>query len=736
MKKFMFLAFLLTVAFFALAACGGNGETPADDGATPPPVETPAPTEAPPDGGGEEEPGDDGELDLSSREAILARAATMTAVPGSYIINAHATRPEANILDAAWSNAQPNAHARMLMFAGELNTMARNHFNEFFPNPVVSVDGAWPTITDQPNGDRTYTFTIYTDLRFSDGSPITAHHFAGGVALNISSYWDSVVPSANGFLHVAYRTPWINGDLDVIPSIRIYNDSQFSITYAAEFLPNVWEAGSNMNHAPVALHMFGVEAHDDGDGVFLTALGGGELTNEALSLTVMGGAETFVQFMDADGELMYNEDGNPVGEYFSDGIKYRPTVFVGPYMFESVDVGNGVLTLVANPHFPGTWDGYRPRIERVIWRLTPSPVMVDAVASGAAHIMENIQDGEALENALNILVGGGTHDFVRYDQFGQLFTQFHTDTGPTQFREVRAAIAYLQDRHEMNEMVGRGFTVVAHGPWAPAWWWYQEAANRDLYERVTIYDLNIARAIELLEEGGWVYDADGNPYEGNAVDNPDNIRHKWVDEWEWGTGDDGEIVRIYTDEDGNMIRSNKVYTGERVLMPLEINWMVRAIAYPFRDQLEIQLFDNLAYAGGRLIQERSDLWSGALSSGYAFAGGRFEMHTLGIGMALVWSPWVQASLEAIPSQNWGQIDSPTMRALADNIRGQDISTDTGRDAFIEAFIDYMEYLTYQVYTLPFNMALVHDFFPTSLSNWYNTGVWGFPQAVLRSYWQD
>jgi hypothetical protein len=252
-----------------------------------------------------------------------------------------------------------------------------------------------------------------------------------------------------------------------------------------------------------------------------------------------------------------------------------------------------------------------------------------------------------------------------------------------------------------------------------------------LYDRVTIYDLNIPRAIQLLEEDGWNYNADGSPF----VQGVDELRHRWVDEWDWGVDANDNIVRVYTDAAGNMVRSNRVYTGERVLMPLEIEWMVRAVAYPFRDALELQIFDNMAYVGGRVIQTRSDTWSAALSSGYRYAGGRFHMHTLGIGMALVWSPWVQASLDAIPAQNWGQTDDPVWRDLADNVRAQEVVTDAGRTAFVEAFIEYMAYRTYQAFALPFNMALVHDFIPADLGNWFNTGVWGFPQAVQRAYWR-
>jgi len=731
MKKLLFLALLLVVAMLAFAACGGgNGAgVEATPVPTPAPPVTPPPTPAPPP------PVDPVEPTAGLRDELLARAAEMVPVPGSYIINATGTRPDANQLSSVWSNPSPNAQARVLM-AG-ISIMSRNHLNEFFPNPIVSYGGEWAQITDCPDtGNRTYTFTIYTDLRFSDGTPINAYHFAGGIAFNVSYQWAAVAPSAPAFMHLAYRAPFISGEIDTLPSVRVYNESQFSVTKYGRYLPNFWEASANMNFAPLALHVYGIEAHDDGDGVYLTAIGGGDWEVEDLRSRIHGGEVFRVYLLDQDDEYMYDANGNRLYAEFGDGLKYTNPVVTGPYVFESVDVGNGVLTMVANPYFPGTWDGYRPRIERVIWRMIPTPLIVDALATGLAHISENVSEGVTIETGMDVLVGGGTHTFITYPQNGQLFTQFHVDTGPTQFVEVRQAIAFLQDREAMNEDIGRGFTAVQHGPWSDAWWWHQEAVDRGLYDRVHFYSLNIARAMDLLEAGGWNYNEDGTPWEHGSGE----IRHKWVDEWGWSDADGNitdviaDIVRVYM-EDGVHIRSNKVYTGDQVLMPLVIDWLVRAIDYPFRDALEVTFFDNVAYVGGLVVQHRRDDWSPGLSSGYRFAGGRFNMHTLGVTMAITWSPWVQAGLENIPAQNWAQSDSPTHRDLAANIRAADITTEEGRNAFIEAYMDYMEFRTYYMLTIPFNSAVVHDFVPVELGGWFNTSLWAFPEAVQRAYWR-
>ena len=743
MKKLLFLALLLAFALFALAACSGNGDENGPEGDDDPvATETPAPEETPaPD---ENDNGDDPVDPVEegvTRASILADLEDWPAAEG-YVVLGHWTTLDPNIL-AGWTNPMPLAQARIMMTG--LPTMARNSGNDFFPNPMVMVGGAWPEIRDNPDGSRTYTFTIYTDNQFSDGSPVNAAHYAGGIALFMSPQWDALVPAAPGLIWLEGRAEFLAGESEVLTGVRLYNDSQFSVTAVAEELPNVWAAALHMAFSPTPLHAYGVEVHDDGDGVFITAIGGGELTHEALH-AVVEGAPGYLT--DADGEYVLDEDGErrPVG----DGMRYNPSVVSGPYRFESIDVGNGVLTLVANPYYPGTWDGYKPRIETVIWRVMPHALLIDAVAQGEAHMLAAIDDGTTLENAMEILVGGGTHTFNNYDQFGQIFMQMHTDTGPTQFRAVRQAIGFLIDRHEISEMVGRGFSTVAHGPWAPAWWWYQEAADRDLYDRVTIYDLNLARAIELLEADGWNYNADGSDF----VHGEDTLRHRWVDEWVWGTeevpvlDDDGEETGEYHEVTQRFIweynaegvrtrplRSNKVYTGERVLMPLIINWMVRVADYAPRDFLELQLYDNLEYVGGELRQTRSDRWGAVLQGGYREED-RYEIHVLGVGMGNPWAPWLLMSLEWIPDGNWGQVDCPRTREIGEQIRAMDITTPEGHDQFVDLFIDYMEHLTYEAFTLPFHMSLIHDFIPHNLGNWYSNALWAFPEAIQRAYWID
>jgi peptide/nickel transport system substrate-binding protein len=687
MKKY-FLLLALLLSTFALVACGQNGNGGAEGSPIDVHVEvTPSPPAqveniAPPPP----------EVATGTRAYILANIPDIP--PSDYIIWAATIGPDSNIMHG-WTNPTILAATRVLIFEG-MGTMARNHMNEWFPNPIVMVDGAFPVSTYNADGSRTLHFTIYPYNQFSDGTFITAADYVGRYVMMTSSFWLTVAPTVSEATEVVGRNAWRDG-ADTFTGFRLYSPTEFSVTICPTHMPHVWEVAQFMSWHPFPMHAVGMEVHDDGNGAFLTGPNRTPMTNEAFALAINGGTPEYQR--DEAGEIIIGANGQPtlIG---GDGFRFRPTVFPGPYTLTSVDVGGGTVILTANPYFSGSWDGHRPRIETIIMRFTPSPLLVDALASGEVHIATNQDSGEFLLDAFAHLVDipNPTHTFVNYYEMGQRIIQFHSDYGPTQFREVRQAIGFLIDRYAFSEMFSRGFGVVPHGPYAAAWWWYQYAMDAGMRDRLIIYDLNIAHAISLLEASGWNYAADGSPFVGPG-DGANNIRHKWVD-------------------------------GE--LMPLEIRWNTATAPRPQRDYLELQLFDNLAAAGMRLIQNRYANWPSFMMR-TPLDLDRYNMWDVGQGMARQWAPWWLFAPEQIPSSNWGQVDNPEVLALAQRLRANEVITDAGRAAFIEDFIDFMVLLNYELYSIPLSMALAHDFVPVWLGGWFNTGVWSFEYAILRAY---
>jgi peptide/nickel transport system substrate-binding protein len=688
MKKFLLVVLLLFVAIFAMAACRGDGDAAEEVSVEVTPTPTPAPPTTPPP-----------EVPIGGRELILAGIPDIE--PSGYVVFGSGTMGDANIMWPAWTNPAPNSQARVLMFEG-LDTMSRNPLNEFFPNPIVMVDGAFPQIIDNADGSRTYRFTIYTDNPFSDGRLITAYDYAGFIAFLTSPQWGLLIPNVTHAPEIAGRYDWVNGHADTLTGVRVYNESEFSVTIRAEYLPFIWEIESYMNWGPYPLHALGVEAHDDGNGVFLTGIGRVPLTNEALAAAVNGGTYTFV-------EIRVNEETGEEYEFdtgmiMGDGFRFRPTVFVGPYMFYDFDPSTRQITLVANPLFPGTWDGHRPRIQHVIFRRVPTPLIVDALVSGEIDMVVGQGGGATINEMLERAVGGGTHSFESYNRHGFGFINFHVDHGPTQFTSVRQAIKWLIDRDTFAEMFTLGHGVVNHGPYGLGWWYAQEAINRGMYERLIMYTYNRTRAIEILEADGWVYDAQGNAFVGPGNWATGNIRHRWVD-------------------------------GE--LMPLEIQWATFAPEDGNRitEIIDVLLPGPLEYAGISLIAYRT---SDALSHLQRAINPEPEFHMFNLGMTLnpLFTPWFTYCITQIPNPNWMYVDDARALYYATRIRFMEVVTEAGRDEFIEAFIDLMEVLNYEVFQIPLYVDIWFDFIPNRLRNWHNSSLWGFPHAIQRAYIVD
>ena len=443
MRKFLTTAVVAVSAVFVFAACGGRDDNGYDD----PPYQG---------AGGDDRPPvtQDGPAfattplmaPIGSRAEILAGIPDVT--PAGSINVAAGTQATPNIW-YSFDNVAVNAQARRLMFEG-LGTITSNMDRELFDNPMVNREPI--RVTDNPDGSRTYTFTIYTDNQWSDGRYITAHDYVTYLLLQAHPYYLDLVVWPHGRSQFVGIDAWSTGEADYFSGVRLYSDDSFSVTVYADMLPHVWEVFEYRNlfpwpaHALIAGFDTQTQIVDEGNGAFFVGL-----TPEALVAGLNG--------------IGYVE-----GEAAGTGFRFAPTVASGPYVFYSYDPSSFMLTLVANPYFRGTWDGFVPRIERVIFSRHTAAVVVDALTLGEADMVAAQGQGATINAMFDALVNAGTHNFTNYPRNGQGFLRFHTDHGPTQFREVRQAIKWLIDREEFAEMFTQGHGIVSHAMYGMAHW--------------------------------------------------------------------------------------------------------------------------------------------------------------------------------------------------------------------------------------------------------------------------
>lgn len=699
---------MLVAPIALFSGCGNEGDDPTAVQATQPPVAT-----QPAQPGGETPPPDTGEAGIlrppgtlyrpfGDRATVLEYIASRgdDFAPRGQLIIGNATQPTANILHG-WDNMVTNSWARDLMFFNNLGTMESNMNREMFENPMVNA--APIQIRDNPDGSRTYHFTIYTTNRFSDGSFITAEHYAGNIAYTLHPYIAAITALPRTDFEIVGRDEYLAGETDVLAGVRLYNDSEFSVTIGPDWLPFLWEAQMYMNWSPMPIHAMlpGVTIHDEGQGVFFRGM-----TPEVVDIGINGGDP-----------ILDEDTGAILG---GTGFRFAPSVTVGPYRFVSFDPSSFQIHLEVNPYFAGTWDGYLPRIQNIFIVTVSSAMLVDALVLGEIDLVVGQGGGATINAMFDQAVAAGTHQFIPYTRNGYGFIRFHVDHGPTYFTPVRQAIKWLIDRYEFAYLFTHGHGVVNHGPYGTAQWWVQEAYNnRGLGERMIAYTFNPIEATRLLEADGWVLNADGTPFVLGPPDNP-GVRYKDVNAYP-------HLIEIDNEFGLGLI-------NDLGLMRLEIHWATFTVN-PITDVIDILIPHEMRAVGMEITDERFDSalpWIGRTGGD---TNPRFHMFNQGSTfhplVVLFWDG-VDPELHGGGANNNFSSDE-NLFELANRLRFINATTEEGQSEFVDAWMDFIVEMNYQVLDIPLYVDIWYDFFSNRIGDWDNNSVWGFPPAATRAY---
>ena len=265
----------------------------------------------------------------------------------------------------------------------------------------------------------------------------------------------------------------------------------------------------------------GWSVKDDGEGVYFVNADGKEFTAETVGDTVTAGR-------------------------FATGNR----VTAGPYNLVSFDESSREIVLEVNENYNGNFEGQKPGIQKLVIVKTSDDTVMDMISTGQIQIYSQIADG-AQVNAVLDLIEAGTIDSSpsQYDRAGYGYFGFACDLGPAQFTEFRQAVAYLLNRVEFAQTFCQGWGSVVHGPYCTA---FTMTDKTDIDKKVNHYDYNPEKAVELLKQAGFVYNADGSDY----VDGSGEVRYAKVTE---------EQARYYES-------FNKVLADGTILMPATLNW--------------------------------------------------------------------------------------------------------------------------------------------------------------------
>ena len=441
-----------------------------------------------------------------------------------------------------------------------LETVATTKEGGYEWNPTV-VKSHEETMNE--DGTRTYTVTIYDDLKLSDGTPVTVKNyvvfpmvFSSPVGVAAAGKDHQSGMTLEGFKTFNTYDGTEGSGTKELAGLRMIDDYTYSITVSADYANYFYAISyAGLSAYDVSLWIGDADVKDDGNGVYFT-------------------------------DDFYAKEGDKyvMAEHIVTASQNTDTTYPysGPYVVKSYDSADKSAVLELNPNFKGNYEGVKPTIAKVVYKKIVSSTQLEDLKAGTLDVIAGITGGDETNEALALADGSeGKYVYTHYSRAGYGKLGFRADYGPAQFTEVRQAVAYCMDRAKFAKDFTGGYGGVVDGPYYSGSWMYKAAVDQGMI--LNAYATSVDSAIEVLTEGGWVYDAEGNDY-------VEGVRYKKIP---GAVATENDIN--YKSKDGAYVTTK---VGDDYYMPLVLNWYGTS-DNPFTDQLMTGFAsnDNVIAAG-------------------------------------------------------------------------------------------------------------------------------------------
>lgn len=417
--------------------------------------------------------------------------------------------------------------------------------------------------TMNEDGTRTYTVTIYDDLKLSDGTPVTVKNyvvfpmvFSSPVAVAAAGKDHQSGMTLEGFKTFNTYDGTEGSGTKELAGLRMIDDYTYSITVSADYANYFYAISyAGLSAYDVSLWIGDADVKDDGNGVYFTD-----------------------DFYAKEGDKYVMADHIVTASQNTD----TTYPYSGPYVVKSYDSADKSAVLELNPNFKGNYEGVKPTIAKVVYKKIVSSTQLEDLKAGTLDVIGGITGGDETNEALALADGSdGKYVYTHYSRAGYGKLGFRADYGPAQFTEVRQAVAYCMDRAKFAKDFTGGYGGVVDGPYYSGSWMYKAAVDQGMI--LNAYATSVDSAIEVLTEGGWVYDAEGNDY-------VEGVRYKKIP---GAVATENDIN--YKSKDGAYVTTK---VGDDYYMPLVLNWYGTS-DNPFTDQLMTGFAsnDNVIAAG-------------------------------------------------------------------------------------------------------------------------------------------
>lgn len=597
-----------------------------------------------------------------------------------------------------------------------------------------SVVKTYSTKTDA-RGNKTYTFTLWDDLYYSDGSEITAWDYAFSFLIQMSPEIEKIGGKIYRAEHILGNKAFLQGKSKTLQGVRVISDRELEITLDRAYLPYYYEEGLLLCVPyPISVIAPGCKVHDDGDGVYIGndgEAGEGGFTADLLKDTIL------------DPETGYNS---------------HPSVTSGAYILDSFDGTTCHFTI--NPNFKGVWlsgrssadikeenlvetvDGegnplflVKPSIEKLGYTSVKGNEIADKFKSGELHLVNKVVDGSAIDQMLD----SNQAKSIAYPRVGLSFLTFSYEMAAVREPAVRQAIAWCIDRDQVTKDYCGRYGTRVDGFYGLQQWEYLMAEGKIGYPILKGYD---------SEDGPAVPD-DGSSRFPNRYAHSHGEYMDMLSRWRalnlqkltaysvdiekansllknagWNLNQDGGSFREGTDD----VRCKRM-NGELVALDLKLMYLEGS---KISDILSQNAMDNLNACGIKLTlvpASADDL----LSAYYRQSERTTEMIFLATNFNTVYDPAIMLSTDTSADHElWNTMytNDEELYRLAVNMR----KTEPG-DVFnyLKKWVNFQERYNKVLPAIPVYSNTYYDFYIPQLCNYSITSHTTWAQAIIESY---
>ena len=582
------------------------------------------------------------------------------------------------------------------------------------------------TVSEDGKGNKTYQFTLWDDLYYSDGSEIKAQDYAFSLLLQMSKEMEAIGGTPYRSEYILGSKAYYKGDSKVLAGVRVLSDRELAITLDRSFLPFYYEEGLLLcTPYPISVIAPDCEVKDDGDGAYID----GNFTADTLQRTIL--------------------DPNT-------GYKMHPSVTSGAYMLKSFD--GTTAHFEVNPHFKGVWlkdaegvnqdnivrftDGngnaqmmLQPSIEKLAYTFVSSDDMADRIKDGSIHLINKVTYG----GAIDALIDTDSVEYDSYARVGLSFFTFSVELPTVREVAVRQAIAWCMNRDQMTKDFCGDYGTVVNGYYGLQQWEYLMATGAIGYPLVKGYDSESGPAAEKDETSSFAQRYARNEAEYNRMLNKwksltlDGLTvygndvekaNKLLDRAGWTLNRDGKKFRAGEDD----VRCKKV-NGELVALDLKLMYLE---GNRIAETVQANAVDNLK-ACGILLTLVPTSADELLSSYYRQTERTTDMIFLATNFHTVYDPAVTFSLEsASDRKQWNSMytDDKQLYQLALNMR----KTETG-DVYnyLRRWTEFQDRYNEVLPAIPLYSNDYYDFYIPQLVNYKIGSHATWAHAILESY---